>query len=98
LAFAADEARVEISDDGVGRTAGSDDMAADHKHYGTTIMRERAQSLGGGIETESWPDLGTTVRLRFRPRALATGGDESASGAEPMAQQSAGQEQPAEST
>ena len=56
LAFAAGEARVEISDDGVGPTASSDDMAADHAHYGTTIMRERAQSLGGDIETESWPN------------------------------------------
>ena len=70
LAFEAGDATVVIADDGVGCAAGRDDQAADHAHYGTTIMRERAQSLGGSIETDSQPDVGTTVRLRFRPRFL----------------------------
>jgi len=74
LAFATGEAEVEISDDGVGCPAGTSDMTADHTHYGSTIMRERAQTLGGRVETESRPNLGTTVRLRFRPRFLAPEG------------------------
>lgn len=72
LSFAAGEVMVLIADNGVGYALAGDDQAADHAHYGTTIMHERAQSLGGSVETESKPEAGTIVRLRFRPRLLAT--------------------------
>jgi len=37
-------------------------------HYGTTIMQERARSLGGSVAFGSAPAGGTRVMLRFRPR------------------------------
>jgi len=100
LAFAAGEATVVIADDGIGRAAGHDGKAADHAHYGTTIMRERAESLGGGIDTESQPGVGTTVRLRFRPRLLAIEADTDriASATEPMLTERRSQGQSGERT
>jgi two-component system nitrate/nitrite sensor histidine kinase NarX len=55
---------VEVSDDGVGLGADSHRRG----HYGLTIMRERASSLGGTIQIASTGSSGTAVRLRFRPR------------------------------
>ncbi len=87
LALEGGEALVIIADDGVGFDLADTlpdvwadvwaDVADDeaHAHYGTTIMRERAQSLDGGIETESRPGVGTSVKLRFRPRLLAAARD-----------------------
>jgi len=34
-------------------------------HYGITIMRERAQNIGGEIRVESTKGLGTCVQLYF---------------------------------
>jgi two-component system nitrate/nitrite sensor histidine kinase NarX len=68
---------VVISDDGVGHpaaTGGTRAQAqADHAaafHHGSTIMRERAQSLGGSLTIEPRAGGGTRVVLRFLPRAL----------------------------
>jgi two-component system nitrate/nitrite sensor histidine kinase NarX len=71
---------VVVSDDGVGHPAatgaaraqtgaqaGADDAAL---HHGSTIMRERAQSLDGSLAIEPRAGGGTRVVLRFRPRAL----------------------------
>ncbi|MBK1716753.1 type IV pili methyl-accepting chemotaxis transducer N-terminal domain-containing protein [Thiocystis violacea] len=60
------EIRVEIRDDGqglAGRLPGPG-------HYGMTIMKERALTLGGSIQIESTPSGGSRVSLAFRPRGL----------------------------
>jgi two-component sensor histidine kinase len=57
--------QVEVRDDGGGiMTAPSQ-----RGHYGLSIMRERARSLGGELRIESAPEQGTRLLLRFRPRA-----------------------------
>jgi len=65
-----DDGQVEVAveDDGCGPPA----ALAGRGHYGMTIMRERAASLGGSIEIESPAGGGLAVRVRFRPRGLAT--------------------------
>ncbi len=55
---------VVVEDDGVGIH-----KAADHHHYGMTIMEERARSLNGEIRFEPRPSGGTRVVLSFRPAA-----------------------------
>jgi len=61
---------LEVQDDGRGG-------AALHKHafvpghYGLTGMRERAEGIGGSLEIESEPGVGTTVRLRVPATAEA---------------------------
>ncbi|MGB5831562.1 MAG: type IV pili methyl-accepting chemotaxis transducer N-terminal domain-containing protein [Thiohalocapsa sp.] len=67
----ADEVSVVIADDGVGCVVIRDGVDSGHAHYGTTIMRERALSLGGSIQTDSVAGQGTKVCLRFRPRLLS---------------------------
>ncbi len=67
LALAAGEVVVEIGDDGRG-LAGTDERA---RHYGLTIMRERALNLGGRLTVESPPQGGTLVRLVFRHRGAS---------------------------
>jgi two-component system, NarL family, nitrate/nitrite sensor histidine kinase NarX len=66
---------VAVSDDGVGHALLDDASrsAADplRSHHGTTIMRERAESLGGELTTAPRAGGGTRVVLRFRPRSLA---------------------------
>jgi two-component system nitrate/nitrite sensor histidine kinase NarX len=61
--------QVVVEDDGVGVAAyavggGLDDSA----HYGLSIMRERAQRLGGELAVESVATGGTRVRLNFPAR------------------------------
>jgi two-component system nitrate/nitrite sensor histidine kinase NarX len=56
---------VEITDDGVGYSPPADRQ----RHYGLTIMRERALSLDGELRVRSRPGNGTLVRLSFRPRS-----------------------------
>lgn len=58
---------VEIRDDGRGIQAGSEGV----RHYGHTIMGERAQTLGGRLELETPLAGGTRVRLSFPPRSAS---------------------------
>lgn len=59
---------VTVQDNGVGMdTSGSPPPM----HFGLSIMRERAQRLGGTIAYTSRPGVGTTVRLAF-PAAKST--------------------------
>lgn len=53
---------VNVADDGVGLI---DASASVGRSFGLTIMRERADKLGGRLLIESRPAGGTTVRLRF---------------------------------
>ena len=53
---------VNVADDGVGLI---DASASVGRSFGLTIMRERAEKLGGQLLIESRPAGGTTVRLRF---------------------------------
>lgn len=55
---------VTIDDDGVGYKPTSDGQ----DHYGQTIMKERAYSLGGDIEVLPRRNGGTRVRLVFTPK------------------------------
>jgi len=48
-----------VEDNGVGT------FAPVEGHYGITIMRERAQNIGGDIRVESNEGLGTCVQLYF---------------------------------
>jgi two-component system nitrate/nitrite sensor histidine kinase NarX len=55
---------VEVADDGIGLGA----PPVRRGHYGLTIMRERAASLGGSLDVGPAAPRGTSVRLRFRSR------------------------------
>ena len=54
------EGVIEVHDDGIGLTT----PARLDGHYGLVGMRERAEAIGGSLEIESVPGLGTTVRCR----------------------------------
>jgi two-component system nitrate/nitrite sensor histidine kinase NarX len=58
------EVVVQVSDDGIGLEA----TQVRRGHYGLTIMRERAASLGGSLDVGPATPRGTSVRLRFRSR------------------------------
>jgi signal transduction histidine kinase len=62
------EIRLEVWDNGIGF-----DTDADHPgHFGLNTMRERATELGGSLQIESRPQLGTKVRAivpASRPQA-----------------------------
>lgn len=55
--------RVVIEDDGRGLSA----LQSDDKHYGLSIMRERANSLGGELVFEPREGGGTRVSVTFAP-------------------------------
>ncbi|MDR2220062.1 MAG: histidine kinase [Methylobacillus sp.] len=55
---------VTIDDNGIGYKPGNDGQ----DHYGQTIMKERAYSLGGDIEVTARRNGGTRVRLVFTPK------------------------------
>jgi len=55
--------RVVIEDDGRGLSA----LQSDDKHYGLSIMRERASSLGGELALEPREGGGTRVSVSFAP-------------------------------
>ncbi|MCB5191221.1 histidine kinase [Methylobacillus arboreus] len=57
---------VTIDDDGVGMAGAS----GEHGHYGQSIMRDRAYSLGGEITVTSRRKGGTRVRLVFTPKLM----------------------------
>lgn len=50
--------RLEVSDNGVGFDTDSEHPG----HFGLNTMRERANELGGSLEIESRPQVGTTVQ------------------------------------
>jgi len=77
----AEAVRVEIGDDGCGIPA--NDLEAQRGHYGLSIMRERACSLGGELCIESQPGAGTRVLLCFRSRSGARTSAGAPSSAEP---------------
>lgn len=56
---------ITIADDGIGIPPESGNAGA---HFGLSIMRERAQLLGGTVAIENRPEGGTRIRLAF-PRA-----------------------------
>jgi two-component system, NarL family, nitrate/nitrite sensor histidine kinase NarX len=59
--------RVVIEDDGRGLSA----LQSDDKHYGLSIMRERANSLGGELAFEPRQGGGTRVSVSFAPDRMA---------------------------
>jgi signal transduction histidine kinase len=59
----ADGALLEVSDNGVGMSAGKADGASS---YGLLGMRERADSVGAQLDITSGPDRGTVVRMRMK--------------------------------
>jgi two-component system nitrate/nitrite sensor histidine kinase NarX len=66
---------IRVEDDGVGaagwaRNAGT---AANGGHYGLSIMRERAERIGGRVEICSAPGRGSCVRLVFPDPAARAG-------------------------
>jgi two-component system nitrate/nitrite sensor histidine kinase NarX len=68
LRLAAAEAGIRVILDDDGR--GIDPLAVPRGHYGLSIMRERAASLGGDIEIGPGPHGGTRVRLTFPSRDI----------------------------
>ncbi len=63
LAYAAEELRLIVADDGVGG-AGSQADAAGGDHYGLLGMRERAAQIGADLQLDSPSGRGTRVTLR----------------------------------
>jgi signal transduction histidine kinase len=59
----ADGALLEVSDNGVGISAGK---AGGASSYGLLGMRERADSVGAQLDITSGPDRGTVVRMRMK--------------------------------
>lgn len=59
--------RVVIEDDGRGLSA----LQPDDQHYGLSIMRERANSLGGELALEPRQGGGTRVSVTFAPDRMA---------------------------
>jgi len=59
----ADGALLEVSDNGVGMSAGK---AAGASSYGLLGMRERADSVGAQLDITSGPERGTVVRMRMK--------------------------------
>lgn len=53
--------RFTIEDDGWGFE--TQPVGSEANHYGLSVMRERAESIGGGLAVESRPGAGTTVTL-----------------------------------
>ncbi|HEY7947291.1 MAG TPA: ATP-binding protein, partial [Acidimicrobiales bacterium] len=58
-----DGALLEVSDNGVGISAGK---AGGASSYGLLGMRERADSVGAQLDITSGPDRGTVVRMRMK--------------------------------
>lgn len=57
---------VLIEDDGVGNLTATEKR----HHYGLSIMRERAEILGGILTVSPRPSAGTQVELRFQPHMV----------------------------
>lgn len=63
LEMAGDRYVISVEDDGAGIATGIDSKTG--MHFGMSIMRERAESLGGEIAIETLPGHGARVRLTF---------------------------------
>lgn len=61
--------KIDIADDG----KGFDPAAIPPNHYGTSIMHDRAQSLGGTLAIDSRPGAGTRISLTFLPQKYRQG-------------------------
>ena len=57
--------RMLVSDEGVGLDPGKLPAAAGDGHFGVTIMRARAESVGGKLLISGTPGVGTAVDLRL---------------------------------
>lgn len=57
--------RVVIADDGQGFDPGG--VAQDGRHFGLSIMRERAKLIGAGLEIDTGPGRGTRITISVRP-------------------------------
>jgi DNA-binding NarL/FixJ family response regulator/signal transduction histidine kinase/ligand-binding sensor domain-containing protein len=68
-----DAVQVVVEDDGAGFDP--DALPKDSAHFGLQIMRERAESVSGGLEVRSAPGEGTQIIVRL-PRSLAPADDE----------------------
>lgn len=66
--------RIAIEDDGVGFKQ----IGALQHHYGTSIMRDRADTLGGTLTIAARPEAGTCVELRFHPKMELRGTSDAA--------------------
>lgn len=64
MAFDANEARLEVVDDGRG-FAPTPEFAGTNGHYGIVGMRERVEELGGDFQLRSSPGQGTAVIVRL---------------------------------
>ena len=71
LAFAVDGVELTVSDDGRGLPPGKPERGF---HFGLPGMRERARALGTGLELESAPGQGTTIRVRWSGKSDRTTG------------------------
>jgi len=61
-----DDATIEVTDDGVGLSAGGTEAAgAQPGHFGLRQMRERIEGVGGRLEVVGRPGAGVTVRGAF---------------------------------
>lgn len=60
--------KVSIEDNGKGFDPGH----RPPNHYGMTIMHDRAQSLGGELDIQSWIPGGTRISLTFQPQKYRT--------------------------
>jgi two-component system nitrate/nitrite sensor histidine kinase NarX len=67
---------VAVRDDGVGFDPSAIAADAGGRHVGITIMRERAESVGGRLEVTSQPGAGTEVRAWVPGRRPPTTADE----------------------
>jgi len=71
----ADELQVVIADEGQGFAPPAEEEDGEIGHFGLSIMRERAESVGGNLEMRSSPGEGTRVIVRV-PLSLVPVGDE----------------------
>jgi PAS domain S-box-containing protein len=69
-----EEVQVIISDEGCGFDASNRQSPSSNPHFGLTIMRERAEGVGGSLDIQSRPGGGTQVVVRL-PRVLAPSAD-----------------------
>lgn len=67
------QVRIIIEDDGQGFQI-DDNTGSDPQHVGLTVMRERAESIGGSLVLDSEPGRGTRVTVTA-PTLLETDGD-----------------------
>jgi two-component system sensor histidine kinase UhpB len=67
---------VAVQDDGVGFDPTTVEADTGGRHVGLTIMRERAESVGGRLEATSRPGGGTEIRAWVPARPTTTAADD----------------------